>query len=214
MTSSRPSCRIPSVAVLEDSANSSDSRQAATTAGQFLLQNFKLLLKVGIPDRDEVTGIYAGVSIVPGSGCVDRLATARFAGAAGYFGWFCQEQYSPPTDADSATTGNHEGLLVPNLVCRAGGFEDQSSLDAALEDLQGVILGTPAYWSDAYRFNLREAVLGAGLVGDSSQIFVVEDAIATLLSAVTSVTNLNLTPGRSALRLRSATSIRRLTNNL
>ncbi|HAT15639.1 MAG TPA: hypothetical protein DCS91_20515, partial [Microcoleaceae bacterium UBA11344] len=120
----------------------------------------------------------------------------------------------PPTDADSATTGHQEGLLVPNLICRACGFEDQSTLDAALEDLQGVILGTPANWSDAYRFNLREAVLGAGLVGDSSQIFVVEDAIATLLSAVTSVTNLNLTPGRSGesiaddrvVRLRSPTS--------
>ena len=194
----RPSCRIPSVAVLKDTANSSDSRQAATTAGQFLLQNFKLLLKVGIPDRDEVTGIYEPVFQLSQDRAVSiawplqglRALLATLAGSV-------KSSIQPPTDADSATTANHEGLLVPNLVCRAGGFEDQSSLDAALKDLQGVILGTPAHWSDAYRFNLREAVLGAGLVGDSSQIFVVEDAIATLLSAVTSVTNLNLTPGRS-----------------
>jgi hypothetical protein len=55
--------------------------------------------------------------------------------------------------------------------------------------LQGIILGTPAGWSDAYRFNLREAVLGASLVASASQIFVVEDAIATLIAAVTPVKN-------------------------
>jgi len=205
-------CRIPSVAVLEDSANSSDSRQAATSAGQFLLQNFKLLLKVGIPDRSEADGMYEPVFQLSQDRAVSiawplqglRALLATLAGSV-------KSSIQPPTDADSATTGHQEGLLVPNLICRACGFEDQSTLDAALEDLQGVILGTPANWSDAYRFNLREAVLGAGLVGDSSQIFVVEDAIATLLSAVT---NLNLTPGRSGesiaddrvVRLRSPTS--------
>jgi hypothetical protein len=207
--------RIPSVAVLEESANSSDSRQAATTAGQFLLQNFKLLLKVGIPDRSEADGMYEPVFQLSQDRAVSiawplqglRALLATLAGSV-------KSSIHPPTDADSATTGNQEGLLVPNLICRACGFEDQSSFDAALKDLQGVILGTPAHWSDVYRFNLREAVLGAGLVGDSSQIFVVEDAIATLLSAVTSVTNLNLTPGRSGesiaddrvVRLRSPTS--------
>jgi len=204
--------RIPSVAVLEESANSSDSRQAATSAGQFLLQNFKLLLKVGIPDRSEAHGMYEPVFQLSQDRAVSiawplqglRALLATLAGSV-------KSSIQPPTDADSATTGHQEGLLVPNLICRACGFEDQSTLDAALEDLQGVILGTPANWSDAYRFNLREAVLGAGLVGDSSQIFVVEDAIATLLSAVT---NLNLTPGRSGesiaddrvVRLRSPTS--------
>jgi hypothetical protein len=207
--------RIPSVAVLEESANSSDSRQAATTAGQFLLQNFKLLLKVGIPDRSEADGMYEPVFQLSQDRAVSiawplqglRALLATLAGSV-------KSSIHPPTDADSATTGNQEGLLVPNLICRACGFEDQSSFDAALKDLQGVILGTPANWSDVYRFNLREAVLGAGLVGDCSQIFVVEDAIATLLSAVTSVTNLNLTPGRSGesiaddrvVRLRSPTS--------
>ena len=198
-------CRIPSVAVLEDTANSSDSRQAATTAGQFLLQNFKLLLKVGIPDRSEADGMYEPVFQLSQDRAVSiawplqglRALLATLAGSV-------KSSIQPPTDADSATTGNQEGLLVPNLVCRACGFEDQSSLDAALKDLQGVILGTPANWSDAYRFNLREAVLGAGLVGDCSQIFVVEDAIATLLSAVTSVTNLNLTPGRSVESIRDS----------
>ena len=38
-------------------------------------------------------------------------------------------------------------------------------------------------------FNLREAVLGASLVASGSHIFVVEDAIATLLAAVTPVKN-------------------------
>jgi hypothetical protein len=190
---------------VEDTANSSDSRQPATTAGQFLLQNFKMLLKVGLSDRSLAAGTYEpvlqlsedrAVSIAsPLQGLRALLATLN-------------PRKQPPTPP------NQEGLLVPDLICRASGFGDQSTLEEALQDLQGVILGTPASWSEAYRFNLREAVLGAGLVGESSQVFVVEDAIATLLSAVTSVTNLNLTPGRSVesiaddrvVRLRSPTS--------
>jgi hypothetical protein len=87
-------------------------------------------------------------------------------------------------------SANFEGLSIPNLICRASGLETEA-LNLALEGLQGVILGTPAGWSDAYRFNLREAVLGAGLVGECEQIFVVEDAIATLLSAITPMQNAN-----------------------
>lgn len=186
------SFRIPSVALVEDTANSSDSRQPEKAAGQFLMQNFKMLLKVGIPDRDGAAGMYEpvlqlsqdrAISIAsPLQGLRALLATLN-------------PRKQPPTPP------NREGLLVPNLICRAQLGAD-STVEAALEDLQGVILGTPASWSDTYRFNLREAVLGAGLVGDSSQIFVVEDAIATLLSAVTEVTNPNLTSARSVESLR------------
>jgi hypothetical protein len=55
-------------------------------------------------------------------------------------------------------------------------------LQIALSNLQGVILGYPINWSDTYSFNLREAILGAGLVAQPEQIVLVEDAIAALLS--------------------------------
>ena len=46
------------------------------------------------------------------------------------------------------------------------------------------MLGLPSNWSDTYSLNIREAVLGAGLVESSSQIFFVEEAIAALLSGL------------------------------
>jgi hypothetical protein len=59
---------------------------------------------------------------------------------------------------------------------------DTATLREALSDLQGVILGYPVSWSDTYGFNLREAILGAGLVAQPEQVFLVEDAIAALLT--------------------------------
>lgn len=57
----------------------------------------------------------------------------------------------------------------------------ERDLQMALSRLAGVVLSCPADWNDAYRFNLREAVLQAGLVEDSSQIFLLEETIAALL---------------------------------
>jgi hypothetical protein len=59
----------------------------------------------------------------------------------------------------------------------------ENDLRAALKQLRGVILSCPTPSSEAYRFNLREAVLAAGLVETSGQIFWVEEAIAALLGA-------------------------------
>ncbi|MGD1932782.1 MAG: hypothetical protein ACFB12_28165 [Leptolyngbyaceae cyanobacterium] len=61
---------------------------------------------------------------------------------------------------------------------------DDEMLSEALASLQGVVLGLPSNWSDTYSLNIREAVLGAGLVESSSQIFFVEEAIAALLSGL------------------------------
>ncbi len=71
--------------------------------------------------------------------------------------------------------------LTENYICRAEGLE-LPELESAIEQLKGVILGCPASWSEAYRFNLREAVLEAGLARSIEKVFVVEDAIATLFS--------------------------------
>jgi hypothetical protein len=195
------SFRIPSVAVVEETAPSSTGplvtvksvgcRQLDLPAGEFLLQNFKLPLKVGIPYQRATAGMYEpllqwssnrAVSIaLPLHGVRALLATLNRRNQGQKFG-------TSGEVLDSAMAANFALLPVSNLICKASGLTAET-LDAALLDLQGVILGTPAGWSDAYRFNLREAVLGADLVAFSSQIFVVEDAIATLIAAVTPVKN-------------------------
>ncbi|MDY6782691.1 MAG: hypothetical protein SW833_09130 [Cyanobacteriota bacterium] len=74
--------------------------------------------------------------------------------------------------------GENEGNC---LLCARGLVEQD--FKRALKQLRGAILSCPTSWSEAYRFNLREAVLGAGLVEKSEQIFFVEEAIAALLGA-------------------------------
>lgn len=61
------------------------------------------------------------------------------------------------------------------------------TLTAALQQLQGVIMGTPATWGDTYRLNVREAVLAAKLVRYPEQIFFLEDAIASVLAGLPSL---------------------------
>jgi hypothetical protein len=55
---------------------------------------------------------------------------------------------------------------------------------SALPKLSGAIVNASSSDSEAYRFNLREAVLKAGLVNRAEQIAFVEDGIATVLSAL------------------------------
>lgn len=196
------SCRIPSAAVLANTAPGSPGsevtvksvgfRPQALPAEEFLLENFKLPLKVGIPYQREAAGMYEPLlqwsplqafSIALPLQCVRALLATLNPSLRG------QKLFDGEGEVlDSAPRAICAGLPVSNLICRASGLTPQT-LDAALLDLQGVILGTPAGWSDVYMFNLREAVLGASLVASSSQIFVVEDAIATLLAAVTPVKN-------------------------
>ncbi|WP_293341618.1 hypothetical protein [Microcoleus sp. CAWBG58] len=186
------SFRIPSVAAIEEAAPTATSGPQVTVksvgspqldlrAGEFLLQNFKLPLKVGIPYQREAGGMYEpllqwssdrAVSIaLPLHAVRALLATLNRKH---------QEQKLHEANSDL--------WPIPNLICKASGLTPEI-LDAALQDLQGVILGTPASWSQAYGFNLREAVLGADLVASGAQIFVVPDAIATLVAAVTPMKN-------------------------
>ncbi|MEO0395054.1 MAG: hypothetical protein AAF243_03590 [Cyanobacteria bacterium P01_A01_bin.137] len=57
-------------------------------------------------------------------------------------------------------------------------------LAQVLANLQGVIVGYPTNWPDTYSFNLREAVLAAGLIAQPEQVVFVEDAIASVLSGL------------------------------
>lgn len=73
------------------------------------------------------------------------------------------------------------------LGCGALGL-DPTDLGTALKQLAGVIVSYPTNWSDTYSFNLREAILAAGLVQQPQQIFFVEEIIATLLSVLPQAT--------------------------
>lgn len=80
--------------------------------------------------------------------------------------------------------------LLKHLVDQgqAVGLEGDS-LAQVWEKLQGVIVGYPTNWPDTYSFNLREAVLAAGLIHQPEQILFVEDAIATVLSGLPDPSN-------------------------
>jgi FtsZ-binding cell division protein ZapB len=69
------------------------------------------------------------------------------------------------------------------LECHAVDLE-AATFKTACEQLAGVMLSVPAEWPDSYSFNLREAVIGAGLVKHPEQIMVVSEAIAAVLSGL------------------------------
>jgi hypothetical protein len=67
------------------------------------------------------------------------------------------------------------------ITCGAVGL-DQLGIQTALRSLVGVAISCPAGWSDAYRNNVRSAILATALVKQPAQIVFLEDAIAALLS--------------------------------
>jgi hypothetical protein len=73
--------------------------------------------------------------------------------------------------------------FMPSLTCQALGMA-ADRLDSILPKLAGIVVGYPSNWSDTYSFNLREAILQAELVTHPDQIVFVEEAIASLLSAL------------------------------
>ncbi|HEY9642552.1 MAG TPA: hypothetical protein V6C57_18850 [Coleofasciculaceae cyanobacterium] len=77
-------------------------------------------------------------------------------------------------------------LLLAVVEQSVGALGLEAALPTVLQQLAGVVIGCPAHWSAAYRYNLRQAVIGAGLVDQPQQIYLVEDAIATLLSTLQS----------------------------
>jgi hypothetical protein len=79
------------------------------------------------------------------------------------------------------------------LPCSVEGLSSELA-NAALSQLAGVVVSQPTGWSEAYGFNVREAVLTAGLVDRPDQVFFLEDPIAALLSALSSVNPSMKTP--------------------
>lgn len=138
----------------------------AANVPRLLIQDFKPWLKLGIPHRSPQTQQWqpvlqwSDVDIVPlhwiQQGLQTLLATLK------------------PVATITATT-------TASLTCGAVGLTT-AEFSSAIDRLSAVIVGYPANWSDTYSFNLREAVLGAGLVDHPEQVFLIEDTIAALLS--------------------------------
>ncbi|MEA5449662.1 hypothetical protein VB780_13840 [Leptolyngbya sp. CCNP1308] len=75
--------------------------------------------------------------------------------------------------------------LTPEAAFTVGAVGlDAEAIARALQVLNGVVVSYPANWPDTYTFNLREAVLGAGLTANPDDIYFVEDAIAAVLSGL------------------------------
>ncbi|OIP71550.1 MAG: hypothetical protein AUK43_05800 [Oscillatoriales cyanobacterium CG2_30_40_61] len=81
----------------------------------------------------------------------------------------------------SPNRGTAPLIALPNLYTVGAVGLDAVEFQQGLNCLDGVVLGCSTASTDAYRFNLREAVLAAGIVQHPEQIFIIEDAIATLL---------------------------------
>ena len=128
---------------------------ALQTSDNRLLRHIKPLLKVGIPH---------GSSGEPWVQWSDLVAL-------------------PLQEIQSALSELLKSLSPHRASCHAVGMQDDV-LRRVLASLVGVIVGYPANWPDTYSFNIREAILAAGLLARGEQVFFVEEAIAVLLSAL------------------------------
>ena len=167
--------RIPTVICLlkgEGIVNSVGISESPLPAGTILLQNFKPYLKVGM------TYLNAGNSGGEVGDLFEPMLQWSEAEVVS-LGWLLD-------GLRSLLATLKPGTGEKNINPQAHIFSpEETNQITELPKLGGVILGMPAFWSDAYRHNLREVVLGAGLVAESSDILIIEDAIATLLSELT-----------------------------
>ncbi|OLP17784.1 hypothetical protein BST81_11975 [Leptolyngbya sp. 'hensonii'] len=142
-----------------------------------MLQNFKPYLKVGIPSISIQKPNWEPmiqwteqqeISLIAIQQALQLLLTTLTVGSA------------EGRQMDE-TVGEQVGYGT--LACAATGI-DPSTFSAAIDQLAGVIIGYPVNWPDTYSFNVREAVLGAGLVPSPDLIFFIEEPIAALLSGL------------------------------
>jgi hypothetical protein len=184
--SNETSFRLPSVTYIGPEGNIPGSSVAAiavaptsvaNTKEGIFIQNFKPYLKVGIPYYS-VSGknwepMLQWSLDQPISLCwIGRSLKALLATLTPL-----QGEESPLSSSEQA----------PSYLVGAAGLKP-STLNAAMSRLSGAIVGCPAQWGDTYRFNIREALLEAKLVGHPEQIFFLEDAIATVLAGIEGAT--------------------------
>lgn len=85
---------------------------------------------------------------------------------------------------DRDLTGVDGDSMIAQMVAQLQGMTNgqENYRPEVWSQLSGVIVGCPAHWSDAYRFNLREAILRTGWVDQPHQILFLEEPIALVIS--------------------------------
>jgi len=131
------------------------------TPDQLLYQNFKPYLDLGIPYWKE-----------PSWQPILRLAQNQPLVSMHWLQRATQELFNALSSPTAATQ-----------QLRATGLEPEILVNI-LETIAGVVLNCPVKSSEAYRWNLREAVLGAQLVAQPEQVMFIEEAIAPFLAAL------------------------------
>jgi hypothetical protein len=145
-----------------------------------LLQNFKPYLKVAIagtsarseaeadqgPNPWEPWVQWSDRHLIP-AGCLTDAARALLA----------------TLKPVSSVVGGSGEERQSRIISGAAGLEP-AAFGNAMRSLAGACLSCNVSRPDSYSFNLREAVLAAGLVRRAEQIVFVEDALATLLSVL------------------------------
>ena len=167
MDEGEPLFRLPAIVCLKqensESATFLIAKETCDPESGILLKNFKQYLKIGLPYYSEETGRWE-----PGIQQQNLdLNSIRQA---------LQALFSTLKPGDQ----NEENAQVS---IAALGLEPEN-LNAALSELAGAIASTPADWPEAYRFNVREAILGSSLVASAEQICFVEEAIASALAQI------------------------------
>ncbi|MGB3510459.1 MAG: hypothetical protein WBA93_14730 [Microcoleaceae cyanobacterium] len=199
--------RLPSIVYLDPKLQVTNNAEEITTdQAPLFLQNFKPFLKVTIP--------YVSIKFrrekLEQKPEESFLLASNFGASTSHepvLQWSEHEQISlnvvkqglvallttlkPQTDFNQsislAERETQAEVMTDDYLCGAVGLDEQT-FASALAQLKAVIMGYPASWPEAYRFNLREAVLEANLVTDVSQVIVISDAIATAVSELTTVT--------------------------
>jgi len=150
--------RLPVVLQINDADGDRDRPISAVGPdalnGEQTLRSIKPLLKIGIPQENN-----------------------------GPLVQWSDRRSLPLQSIQAALTQLLSTLSPQDLGCKAIDLKP-SALRRILGNLEGIAVGYPNNWPDTYSFNVREAVLAAGIAAKPEQIFFVEEAIAALLSAL------------------------------
>ena len=171
--------RSEQIAAVGPQAFEFDRRNESDPSG-WLLQHFKSWLNLGLPWHDDEGREQPQIQLsddrrIP-LGAVQRACQALF--AAIERGTLADNRFG------NAESGWPDAIPIPVSPHLPISPFPHPSISQAIEQLAGVIVNAPVAASEAYRFNIREALIRANLVQRPEQIMFVEDAIATVLSAL------------------------------
>ncbi|MBR8826855.1 MAG: hypothetical protein DSM107014_02950 [Gomphosphaeria aponina SAG 52.96 = DSM 107014] len=156
---SQPSFDLPNAAVIEKKYGENDER---SLTAEVAIENLKIYLNFAVIYYDEEEG-------------ETRLEEAES------YHQIIQEALEKIFSTFSYGDSKSEERKKPGLKIGAVGLSS-GNLQEALRELEGIVISSPAIWSDTYCFNLREAIMRAKLVEDPAKIFFLPEAIATLLA--------------------------------